>query len=120
LLRKLCEDCKQPLEPGEKLRTQLGLPTSRVEVFYRPPPVPQNPKEICAACGGLGYRGRTAIFELLVINDEMRRILAKTPKLDLLRAAAHKAKHIGLQQEGSLLLAQGVTSVAELSRVLKQ
>jgi type II secretory ATPase GspE/PulE/Tfp pilus assembly ATPase PilB-like protein len=55
-----------------------------------------------------------------MVDDTMRKILAATPKLDLLRDAARKAKHRGLLEEGVLLVARGVTSLPELQRVLKQ
>ena len=60
------------------------------------------------------------LFELLVVNDQMREILVKQPKLDLLRKAARASRQRSLQEEGILLVAQGVTSLPELSRVLKQ
>ena len=121
LVRTLCDECKEAYQPTAQLLAQLGIPAGRIESLYRPLPPPTDPKqEICSKCGGMGYHGRTGIFELLVINDEMRQILAKQPKLELLRAAAKKAKMRNLQQEGIALVAQGITSVQELSRVLKQ
>ena len=68
----------------------------------------------------MGYKGRTGVFELLVINDQMREILLKQPKLNLLKKAAHASHQRLLQEEGILLVAQGVTSIPELMRVLKQ
>ncbi len=64
--------------------------------------------------------GRTSIFELLVIEDTIRDALIKQPKLEILRKVAQKAGHRTLQEEGIVLVAQGITSVAELTRVLKQ
>jgi type II secretory ATPase GspE/PulE/Tfp pilus assembly ATPase PilB-like protein len=64
--------------------------------------------------------GRTSIFELLVIEDTIRDALIKQPKLEILRKVARKAGHRTLQEEGIVLVAQGITSVAELTRVLKQ
>ena len=71
-------------------------------------------------CGGIGYLGRTAIFELLAVGDTVRRVLATNPKLDLLRQAARRDGMSSLQEEGVLLVAKGVTSLPELQRVLKQ
>ncbi len=71
-------------------------------------------------CGGIGYLGRTAIFELLVVGDTVRRVLTTNPKLDLLRQAARRDGMSSLQEEGVLLVAKGVTSLPELQRVLKQ
>jgi type II secretory ATPase GspE/PulE/Tfp pilus assembly ATPase PilB-like protein len=75
---------------------------------------------VCEVCNGIGYYGRTAIFELLTVDDSLRQVLSTTPKLDALRLAARKAKHRTLQEEGVLLVARGVTSIQELARALKQ
>jgi type II secretory ATPase GspE/PulE/Tfp pilus assembly ATPase PilB-like protein len=123
LIRKLCEGCKEAYAPSPEVLKQLGLPAGRVENLYRPPTVPIDPKKpevVCEQCNGIGYYGRTAIFELLTIDDSLRSVLASTPKLDVLRQAARKAKHRSLQEEGVLLVARGITSIQELARVLKQ
>lgn len=123
LIRKLCEECKEGYPPPAEVLKQLGLPAGRIEALYRPPTAPINPKkpdEVCPACNGIGYQGRTAIFELLVVDDAIRKVLTTAPKLDNLRTVARKGKQRGLREEGALLVARGVTSIQELSRVLKQ
>ncbi len=123
LVRRLCEACKEGYPPPPEVLKQLGLPAGRIEALYRPPTQPIDPKKpdkVCDACQGIGYVGRTAIFELLVVDDLIRQVLTTAPKLDNLRAAARKAKHRTLQEEGVLLVARGVTSLPELLRVLKQ
>jgi len=121
LIRRLCEKCKEPYAPEPQLLQRLGIPEGRVQAFYRPPqPAPDEKKEVCPACGGIGYIGRTAMFELLVVDDTIRNVLTTTPKLDVLRQAARKAGMRSLQEEGILLVAKGATSLPELLRVLKQ
>jgi type II secretory ATPase GspE/PulE/Tfp pilus assembly ATPase PilB-like protein len=123
LIRKLCEKCKEGYAPPAEVLKQLGLPAGRVEALYRPPTEPIDPKHpevVCDACQGIGYVGRTGIFELLLVTDEIREVLQTKPKLENLRAAARKAKHRSIQEEGVLLVARGVTSLPELVRVLKQ
>ena len=123
LIRQLCEQCKEAYQPSPEVLKQLGLPAGKIEHLYRPPTAPIDPKKpdvVCEKCNGIGYFGRTGIFELLVIDDTLRQVLATTPKLDALRLAARKAKHRSLQEEGVLLVARGVTSIQELARVLKQ
>jgi len=117
LVRKLCKECKEAYAPTPQVLGQLGIPEGRVKAFYRPP---QQPEEVCEHCGGIGYHGRTAIFELLPVGDNVRKVLATAPKLDLLRQAARKDGMRSLQEEGILLVAKGVTSLPELMRVLKQ
>ncbi len=117
LIRKLCEHCKEAYAPTPQVLQQLGIPQGRVQAFYRPP---QQPEEVCPECGGVGYIGRTAIFELLIVDDTVRKVLAASPKLDLVRQACRKAGMRTLQEEGILLVAKGVTSLPELMRIMKQ
>jgi len=119
LIRKLCEDCKEEYTPSPALLKKLGIPQGRVDVLYQPPTPDENEK-LCETCSGIGYLGRTSIYELLVVNDNIREALIKQPKLEVLRKVAQKTGHRTLQDEGILLVVQGVTSLAELSRVLKQ
>jgi type II secretory ATPase GspE/PulE/Tfp pilus assembly ATPase PilB-like protein len=123
LIRKLCETCKEAYPPPPEVLKQLGLPAGRVESLYRPPTEPIDPKHpdvVCEVCGGIGYHGRTGIFELLTVDESIRQVLTTAPKMENLRATARKAKHRTLQEEGVLLVARGVTSIQELLRVLKQ
>ena len=119
LIRKLCETCKVSYEPTPDLAKKLGLPEGKVEALYRTPK-PEEIEKPCKTCGGLGYIGRTAVFELLLVDDAIRQILLKEPKLELLKKAAKAAGMRSFQEEGVLLIAKGVTSLAELQRVLKQ
>jgi type II secretory ATPase GspE/PulE/Tfp pilus assembly ATPase PilB-like protein len=130
LIRKLCDECKQAYQPAPQLLQKLGIPPGRVSMLYReyqpPPPEEQvdekgRPLEIpvCKQCGGVGYFGRTSIFELLKVNDKLREVLRTQPKLEVLRKVARTAGLRTLQEEGVLLVAQGITSLPELQRVLK-
>lgn len=121
LIRKLCDKCKQAYQPQPQVLQQLGIPAGKVQALYRTPqPTPEQPTlEPCEECGGIGYKGQMALFEWWTIDDAVRQVLATTPKLDLLRKAAQKAGMRSMQEEGILLVAKGVTSLPELSRVLK-
>ena len=119
LIRLLCPDCKIAYTPPAEVLKKLGIPAGKIEHLYRPP----KPEEIdkpCKTCQGLGYKGRTGVFELLVVTDKMREILIKQPKIDLLKKASRSARQRSLQEEGILLVAKGITSVQELMRILKQ
>lgn len=120
LLRKLCETCREAYAPPPQLLQKLGLPAGRIEAFYRPPQPPERPEEICKACGGVGYLGRTGLYEVLVVGEQMRAALASGAKIDVLRQVARKEGLRGLQEEGILLVAKGVTSLQELQRALKE
>jgi type II secretory ATPase GspE/PulE/Tfp pilus assembly ATPase PilB-like protein len=117
LIRKLCETCKEAYAPTPQVLAQLGIPAGRVQALYRPP---QQRSDACPECGGVGYLGRSAIFEMLVMNDALRQTLAANPKPDVFRQAAQKAGVRTIQDEGIVLVAKGTTSLQELMRVLKQ
>jgi type II secretory ATPase GspE/PulE/Tfp pilus assembly ATPase PilB-like protein len=121
LIRKLCPDCKVGYTPPAEVLKKLGIPPGKVQQLYRPPKPEEieEQKQACQTCQGIGYVGRTGIFELLVVTDQMREILAKQPSLELLRKAARADGQRSLQEEGILLVAKGVTSLQELQRVLK-
>ena len=126
LVRKLCDKCKEAYAPPAEVLKQLGLPPGKVQALYRPPVPPPPDSEAakqykpCEECLAIGYLGRTAIFELATVDERMRQVLVKQPKLELLRDASRKAGNRNLQEEGVLLVARGITSVPELVRVLKQ
>lgn len=117
LIRKLCEDCKEAYTPPPALLQKLGIPADRIDQLFRHP---ENPEEVCKTCHGIGYLGRTAIYELLVVDDTIREVLMQQPKLDILRKAARRGGNRTLQEEGILAVIRGTTSLPELMRVLKQ
>jgi type II secretory ATPase GspE/PulE/Tfp pilus assembly ATPase PilB-like protein len=119
LIRKLCRDCKVGYTPPAEVLKKLGIPPGKVEKLYRPPKGEEIEKP-CKTCQAIGYLGRTGLFELLVVTDEMRKILVQQPKMELLKQAARESRQRSLQEEGVLLVAQGITSLAELQRVLQQ
>ncbi|MEQ8212093.1 MAG: ATPase, T2SS/T4P/T4SS family [Lacipirellulaceae bacterium] len=120
LVRKLCPTCRVGYVPAPAVLKKLGIPVGKVEQLFRPP----KPEELesdkpCPDCQGLGYAGRTGIFELVEVNDKMREVLLKKPDADLLRKAARATRQRSLQEEAILLVAKGVTSLPEIMRVLK-
>ena len=127
LIRRLCETCRQAVQPSPELLQRLGIPAGRVTVLYqeKQPLQPGEQRkrgqpEICPACKGLGYKGRTAIYEILLIDDKLRQVLLKAPNLETIKKYSRAAGNRTLQEEGVLLVALGTTSIAELQRVLKQ
>jgi len=126
LIRLLCDQCKIGFQPHPKMLQQLGLPQGRVSqlfraMVYQPGMVDENEVEIepCANCCGIGYRGRTGLFELLMLNDELRAAMVTKPRMDNLAAIAKRHRHISMQMEGIVMIAAGKTSIEELQRILK-
>ena len=129
LVRRLCDKCKQAFPPSPQLLQKLGIPPGRVSALYQPfvPPPPEqrvdakgNPIEIeiCTKCHGRGYYGRMAIFELLVVNEEIRKALLAKPTVESVLQVARKQGFLTIQEEGVLAVATGATSLQELQRVL--
>jgi len=126
LVRKLCTNCRMEYVPHPQLLQKLGLPQGRIERLYRPfvykPGMLDEDQieiEPCPTCSGIGYKGRTGIFELLKMTDGLRAAAIKSPNLAALSGLARQGGHISLTQEASVVIAQGVTSVEELQRVLQ-
>jgi type II secretory ATPase GspE/PulE/Tfp pilus assembly ATPase PilB-like protein len=118
LVRKLCDACKEGYPAPAELLQQFGIPPGKVQTLFRPP-TQTDPKKPCPECLGIGYKGRIGLFELLVVDDGLREVLTKSPKLDLVRAAARRGGMKTFQEEGLVLVVKGVTSLVELQRVLK-
>jgi general secretion pathway protein E len=110
LVRCLCVQCREATTPtaGEsEILAGLGLqPTQRL---YRPVG--------CASCSQSGYRGRTGIYELVLVDESLRRLIHDRAGEPLLREACTRANVRTLRVDGSRWLADGTTSLAELLRV---
>jgi general secretion pathway protein E len=110
LVRCLCPECREPAapSPGEaSLLERLGL--DRTLTLYRPVG--------CPACGHSGYRGRTGIYELVVFDEPLRRLVHDRAAEPALRKACAGAGMRSLLRDGARWLTGGTTSLAELLRV---
>lgn len=116
LARRLCPQCREAYKPNPKLLKQAGLPPEKVDKFYRPP---KDRAEECTHCGGVGYRGRIGVFELLVINERMRDLIREKASVSAMSAEARKNGLLYMREEGLRLVVRGVTSADELMRVVK-
>lgn len=122
LLRRLCTACREAFRPDPAKLKKLNLPADKIDRFYRPPTEPVLDKKgneiICENCQGTGYRGRTAIIELLVVDDAIRALIAEGASIDKIKTAARRNKMYLLQEEGLFKVIEGVTSLNEVQRVL--
>lgn len=116
LVRRLCKECRQSYRPSKDVLERLEIPADRIDQFFRPP---GNTPEVCPECNGLGYVGRTGVYEFLLINDELRELLREKAPASKIKLAAKRNGMLTMRQEGIRLLAQGITSVDELERVVK-
>jgi type IV pilus assembly protein PilB len=125
LIRKLCPECKQAYRPNPKLLAKVGLPPE-TKVLYRVPRPTENEKgeieepDDCPKCGNIGYFGRMALFEVLEVTEDMKKVIASGADAAALKAQARKEGMQAFQKDGLTAVAEGKTTLEELQRVFQQ
>ncbi len=113
LVRKLCPNCKQLVEPGGGIGVweDTGFSNRVFQRHYEP--------RGCQTCAFTGYRGRTGIYELIIVDDTLRSMIhEKRPEHEMLAHA--RLTSVGIQESGLELVKAGITSTGELTRVTVQ
>src|SRR5512136_185502 len=113
LVRVLCPHCKEVYVPDEETLHNLGLDSSvlRNNAFCR--------KKGCNLCMHTGFRGRTAIFEILIVDEEIKRLVLKTSDANQINELALKQGMITLQKDGIDKVLAGITTTEEVLRVTR-
>jgi type IV pilus assembly protein PilB len=112
LLRKICPDCKVAYTPTPQeisIYNHYGR-SHEPPVFYR--------GQGCRECKETGYRGRTAIHEVLALTSELRSLVVRSSPMEEIRNSALRAGMVTLQEEGMRLVSEGITSISEVIRVV--
>ncbi|MGM9957105.1 MAG: GspE/PulE family protein, partial [Peribacillus sp.] len=109
LVRKVCRDCVEKQEPSKREIDIFAKRGMKIESINR--------GRGCTSCNMTGYKGRIALQEILVINDEMRKLIMNGEPLNKLREVAMKYKTIFLMDDGLLKVKQGLTTTEEILRV---
>jgi len=112
LLRRICPDCKRSYSPSEEELSRLDVAPGADVTLFR--------GAGCAACSQTGYRGRTGIFELMVLNDEIRRLIGSKADSTAIKHAAITNGMVTLKQEGAERVLQGQTTLEEVMRITQQ
>ena len=110
LVRKLCLHCRKPVS---------GLPAAYAPVIENSANRAYGAAG-CTACDQSGYRGRTGIYELLPVDDELRRLIHDRASEQALRAHAAGKGMRSLRDDGLRWAAQGITSLEEVLRVTRE
>lgn len=122
LVRRLCQKCrkKQKISPEELVLTKkyLGGLSEKMKTlqldesteFYHP--------DKCKECNFTGYRGRIGIYELFEIDEEMEKVILKSPPISEIQELVEKKGMITLLQDGLLKVLDGTTSIEEVMRVV--
>jgi general secretion pathway protein E len=113
LVRVLCPKCKESYTPDDESLTNLGIDKKRMEkrFLYR--------RKGCSSCMNTGYRGRTAIFEILILDDPLKRLILKTSDSNQIADEAMKRGMTNLLADGARKVLEGTTTTEEVLRVTR-
>lgn len=109
LVRKLCPQCRVEHRPDEEELKVLGIPEGASPIIFR------AKAGGCSACSGAGYKGRIAIAEILLFDEDLDEIVARGgTKVELKRCAKQKGFK-NMRDDGILKVLDGITSLEELA-----
>ena len=123
LVRKVCTSCRVPAE-----KTDAIYETLRKEFALFPQVTPAPPetqwtvftakKDGCDACGGIGYKGRTGVYEVILIDDKMEELILGAASEPEIKKQAIAQGQITMRQDGLLKIAAGITDMEELEHTV--
>jgi type IV pilus assembly protein PilB len=110
LVRKICVECRTQFEPSDELLLELQLPIeqARKYKFYY--------GKGCQRCNNSGYKGRTGIYELMMVTDDIRDMVTSDASIDEMRNMARTQGMTTLREAGLKLIFDGVTTIDEVVR----
>jgi type IV pilus assembly protein PilB len=103
LVRRLCPECKEAYEPSPEIRRDFNI---KHDLLYKP--------KGCDYCSHTGYRGRIAIYEIIVINDRLRELISRGAGLGDIKKAVREMGINSLADAGMKKVEEGVTSIEEV------
>ncbi len=113
LVRVLCRQCREPYEASDSELREIGLqPQAHPVTIYR--------AVGCAACNQTGYRGRLGIFELMMVDDEIRPLVSSNIDSKTIKQKAMSKGMSTLRSDGAQKVLRGITSVAEVLRATEE
>ena len=110
LVRRVCANCRTEVKPSEEQLAELGLTPQDVagKHFYQ--------GAGCERCNNTGYKGRTAIHEFLMVNEEMRDIILRNGSVAEMRESAQRHGMLTLRDAGLVKVFEGTTTIEEVVR----
>jgi type IV pilus assembly protein PilB len=110
LVRRICSQCREETTPSEDLITDLGMTIDQ----FRGKKVYKG--RGCEVCNNTGYKGRVGLFELMIMNDELREMVMINAAVDELRKTAEKHGMVTLRTAGMNFAHEGTTTLDEVVR----
>ncbi len=110
LVRRVCTQCREPYVPTNEVLQDLGMTPADIadKKFYK--------GRGCDACNNTGYKGRVGLFELMIMNDDLRDLVMKGTSRDELRDAARSFGMVTLRDAGMAAAYEGRTTLEEVVR----
>jgi general secretion pathway protein E len=115
LVRVLCPECRTPYQPTREEREQVGLSDEILAQAGNPSVIYKATG--CLACQRTGYLGRTGIYELMLVDDDIRALVLKNTDSSTIKKAAVDRGMLTLMQHGAYKVALGITTAAEILSV---
>jgi general secretion pathway protein E len=112
LVRKLCMECREPFQPLPEVIAEKGLTK-----FFENGELNMYQATGCKECGNIGYSGRLAIIEFLIMNDAIRKMVMEHKESGLIQEEAARGGMLTLYQDGLAKVAKGLTTLDEVLRV---
>jgi len=123
LVRLLCANCKEAFRPNPKLLAQVGLPPETKFLYRKGEPIVAEEsgeeEPPCEKCAGVGYLGRIAMLEYILMSDAIKELVRAKAAPDQIKAQARKEGMLTFHKDGLRLVAEGKTSLEELQRIFK-
>lgn len=114
LVRVICEQCKEEYEPGKDVLKALNLTDNSNEDSH---PVKLHRGAGCPLCKNTGYYGRTSIYELIALDEDIRELIISKASSNIIKEAAIKKGMKTLKESGLKKVLQGITTIEEVLRV---
>ncbi|MBW7991053.1 MAG: hypothetical protein FVQ84_13695 [Planctomycetes bacterium] len=121
LVRLLCSECKQAYTPDKELLKKFNINAEKTKVLYRAGKVLYDKRgkaTTCEKCQGTGHFGRVGIFEMITLNNELRKALIQTRSLPEIGTQFRRAKMLYLQEQALRRVISGTVTINEMIRVL--
>lgn len=115
LARRLCESCRYSYQEDVSNLKKI-LP--QAEKYFSGSSITLYKSKGCAACGGLGYKGRIGVFEIIKISQEIKDLILKNPSAGEVWNLAKKQGSVSLFSDGIAKAKSGITSLDEILRVV--